>query len=91
MTVSAIILAAGKSTRMKSQRVKVLHEICGRPMLAYFQTPSNTVVHATIKIAGDPPTIIAKRIDRKITAPGQPMPYLRLEADQNQPAQAPIP
>ncbi len=35
MTVSAIILAAGKSTRMKSQRVKVLHEICGRPMLAY--------------------------------------------------------
>ncbi len=35
MTLSAIILAAGKSTRMKSQRVKVLHEICGRPMLAY--------------------------------------------------------
>lgn len=35
MTVSAIILAAGKSTRMKSERVKVLHEICGRPMLAY--------------------------------------------------------
>ncbi len=35
MTISAIILAAGKSTRMKSRRVKVLHEICGRPMLAY--------------------------------------------------------
>ncbi len=35
MPVAAIILAAGKSTRMKSQRVKVLHEICGRPMLAY--------------------------------------------------------
>ncbi len=31
----AIILAAGKSTRMKSERPKVLHEICGRPMLGY--------------------------------------------------------
>jgi bifunctional UDP-N-acetylglucosamine pyrophosphorylase/glucosamine-1-phosphate N-acetyltransferase len=29
------ILAAGKGTRMKSRRAKVLHEICGRPMLGY--------------------------------------------------------
>jgi bifunctional UDP-N-acetylglucosamine pyrophosphorylase/glucosamine-1-phosphate N-acetyltransferase len=35
MSVSAIILAAGKSTRMKSRRPKPLHEICGRPMLHY--------------------------------------------------------
>jgi len=35
MALSAIILAAGKATRMKSERVKVLHEICGRPMLSY--------------------------------------------------------
>lgn len=33
--LSAIILAAGKSTRMKSNRSKVLHEVCGRPMLDY--------------------------------------------------------
>jgi len=33
--VAAIVLAAGKSTRMKSDQPKVLHEICGRPMLAY--------------------------------------------------------
>ncbi len=32
---AAIILAAGKSTRMKSELPKVLHEICGRPMLGY--------------------------------------------------------
>jgi bifunctional UDP-N-acetylglucosamine pyrophosphorylase/glucosamine-1-phosphate N-acetyltransferase len=31
----AIILAAGVSSRMTTQRAKVLHEVCGRPMLAY--------------------------------------------------------
>ena len=31
----AVILAAGKSTRMKSARPKVLHEVCGRPMLTW--------------------------------------------------------
>lgn len=31
----AVILAAGKSTRMKSEIPKVLHEVCGRPMIEY--------------------------------------------------------
>jgi bifunctional UDP-N-acetylglucosamine pyrophosphorylase / glucosamine-1-phosphate N-acetyltransferase len=35
MNVRAIVLAAGKGTRMKSSIPKVLHEICGRPMLWY--------------------------------------------------------
>jgi bifunctional UDP-N-acetylglucosamine pyrophosphorylase/glucosamine-1-phosphate N-acetyltransferase len=33
--IAVIILAAGKSTRMKSETPKVLHELCGRPMLGY--------------------------------------------------------
>lgn len=31
---NAIILAAGKGTRMKSKQAKVLHPVCGRPMVA---------------------------------------------------------
>ncbi len=34
-TTSAIILAAGQGTRMKSALPKVLHEICGRPLVHY--------------------------------------------------------
>jgi bifunctional UDP-N-acetylglucosamine pyrophosphorylase/glucosamine-1-phosphate N-acetyltransferase len=33
--VTAVVLAAGQGTRMKSSRPKVLHQILGRPMIAY--------------------------------------------------------
>ena len=32
---AALILAAGKGTRMKSARHKVLHEVAGRPMIEH--------------------------------------------------------
>lgn len=35
LTTSAVILAAGKGSRMHSNFPKVLHEICGRPMISY--------------------------------------------------------
>ena len=35
MKVTAVLLAAGQGTRMKSDLPKMLHPICGKPMLAY--------------------------------------------------------
>src|SRR5919199_6451399 len=34
-TIFAVVLAAGKGTRMKSNRAKVLHTLCGVPMVNY--------------------------------------------------------
>ena len=33
--LAAVVLCAGKGTRMKSEKAKVLHPILGRPLCAY--------------------------------------------------------
>ena len=35
MKVTAVLLAAGQGTRMKSKLLKVLQPVCGKPMLAH--------------------------------------------------------
>jgi UDP-N-acetylglucosamine diphosphorylase/glucosamine-1-phosphate N-acetyltransferase len=50
---SAIILAAGKGKRMKSDIAKVLHDLCGRPMLAFSVDVARAVgVEKTVVIIG---------------------------------------
>jgi bifunctional UDP-N-acetylglucosamine pyrophosphorylase/glucosamine-1-phosphate N-acetyltransferase len=41
--VLPVVLAAGLGTRMKSSKPKVLHELCGRPMLAYVLDAAHAV------------------------------------------------
>ncbi|MGB8428121.1 MAG: NTP transferase domain-containing protein [Desulfobacterales bacterium] len=45
-TIAVVILAAGLGTRMKSDKAKVLHAVCGRPMILY-------VVETAAKVAGE--------------------------------------
>ena len=52
--VAAIILAAGKGTRMKSDLHKVLHPVAGRPMLAHLLASVNELAPAkTVVVVGD--------------------------------------
>lgn len=63
MTVSAIVLAAGAGTRMRSDRPKPLHRICGRPMVLH-------VIHAleklhparTVVVVGHGGELVSKRV-----------------------------
>ena len=43
MTVSTIILAAGKGTRMKSPRPKILHKIAGKQLISFSVDLANAV------------------------------------------------
>jgi bifunctional UDP-N-acetylglucosamine pyrophosphorylase/glucosamine-1-phosphate N-acetyltransferase len=53
MGLAVLVLAAGKGTRMKSRRTKVLHEICGKPMLAYSLTTAESIgAEKTVVVIG---------------------------------------
>jgi len=54
-----IILAAGKGTRMKSAKAKVLHHIARRPMIMY-------VVEAAIKISGNNVVVVVGNQAKKV-------------------------
>ncbi|MEP7360167.1 MAG: bifunctional UDP-N-acetylglucosamine diphosphorylase/glucosamine-1-phosphate N-acetyltransferase GlmU [Chloroflexota bacterium] len=53
---AAVILAAGLGTRMKSRTPKVLHPICGRPMLAYVVDAARAATNAKPIVVYSPQT-----------------------------------
>ena len=50
--IKSIILAAGKGTRMKSEKSKVLHEIFGKPLLGYVLDNVKNIATENIVIVG---------------------------------------
>jgi bifunctional UDP-N-acetylglucosamine pyrophosphorylase / glucosamine-1-phosphate N-acetyltransferase len=61
MTTSAIVLAAGEGTRMRSARPKPLHLLCGRPMLDY-------VISALDEIKCDQTVVVVGHGADRVTA-----------------------
>ena len=63
MSVSAIVLAAGEGTRMRSSRPKPLHMICGRSMVLH-------VIHALEKLNPERTAVVvghgADRVTKKV-------------------------
>ncbi len=60
MTVSAIVLAAGAGTRMRSDRPKPLHRICGRPMVLH-------VIHALEKLTPERTAVVVGHGAEQVT------------------------
>src|SRR5574337_364412 len=73
--LAAIVLAAGKGTRMKTRRAKVLHEVCGRP-LAYYP------VKRALEAGADPVVVVvghqAEEVEVALRAhlPGAPLRFV---------------
>lgn len=53
----AIVLAAGLGTRMRSRQPKVLHQICGRPMLGYALDAARAATSAKPIVVVSPATL----------------------------------
>jgi len=56
-----IILAAGLGTRMKSRKPKVLHELCGRPMVGH-------VIEAAAQVSARKPLVIYSPATEELTS-----------------------
>ena len=48
-----VILAAGKGTRMKSARPKVLHHVAGKPMVDHVMTAAQSLQPRTTTSSSD--------------------------------------
>jgi bifunctional UDP-N-acetylglucosamine pyrophosphorylase/glucosamine-1-phosphate N-acetyltransferase len=76
--LAAIVLAAGKGTRMKTRRAKVLHPVCGKPMV-YFP------VKRALEAGASPVVVVvghqADEVESALRAalPGAPLRFARQE------------
>ncbi len=62
-----VILAAGKGTRMRSSLPKLLHPICGRPMIGWPVAVARAAGAAKIVVVDAPGTPLAQELDSDVT------------------------
>ncbi|RZL03988.1 MAG: UDP-N-acetylglucosamine diphosphorylase/glucosamine-1-phosphate N-acetyltransferase [Rubrivivax sp.] len=78
MSLSIVIMAAGKGTRMKSAHPKVLHKIAGRPMLSHVISTTSTLgATQQIVITGHGAEQVESTMRLAFT--GQPLSFVRQE------------
>lgn len=61
--MKSIILAAGKGTRMKSDKAKVLHEIMGKPLLGYVLDNVKNITDESFVIVGHQAEAVEKYVN----------------------------
>src|SRR5512135_634534 len=68
MKVASVILAAGQGTRMKSSLQKVLHPVCGKPMLAYcLEAAAAVTTEKPVVIVGTEAQTVREFVGEKAT------------------------
>ena len=74
VALSAVVLAAGEGTRMRSERPKPLHRLCGRPMVLH-------VLHALAELDLERAVVVVGHGGDRVTkaVAEQPPPGLRLD------------
>jgi len=77
-SLAAIVLAAGRGTRMKTRRAKVLHEVCGRPLVYY---PVKRALEAgaspVVVVVGHQGDEVRRALETLL--PGAPLRFVRQE------------
>ncbi len=71
---SAVVMAAGQGTRMRSAVPKVLHEICGRPMVAWPVVAAQEAGAARVVVVSSPDVDLAPALPDGVGTATQPVP-----------------
>ena len=66
---TAVVMAAGQGTRMRSATPKVLHEICGRPMVAWPVVAAQEAGAERVVVVSSPNVDLDRRAARTARAP----------------------
>jgi len=73
MNLTAVILAAGQGTRMKSKLAKVLHPVAGKPMIEYGVAAAQQAgVEQTVVVIGFQGEQVRERLGERVTFVEQP-------------------
>ena len=66
MKVRVVLLAAGKGTRMKSRRPKLLHHLCGKPMILHsLESAEQVTKELPVLVVGHGSTAIRETVDSR--------------------------
>ncbi len=71
---TVVILAAGQGTRMRSRTPKMLHEICGRPMIDWTVAAAVDAGAAKVVVVGSPDRALDGRLPERVVLAVQPEP-----------------
>src|SRR5438093_11106136 len=67
MELTAVILAAGEAKRMRSRQPKVLHPLCGRPLIASALRTARAVAERTVVVIGPSAAAVRAAADAGVT------------------------